>query len=451
MNPDTDIRTKDLITMAFLKTKYWGLFRDIEANRDIYTQIRLEDDRAYWLFDKEDRNEYRKKHFDELFKKLSYSASDMRLLLPLLSETFPDWQGEGHTSEDELRAINRIGHRDLLDLYFSYGVSHQMFKKRMEHVDPIIERISKGKYNESSLVKQFREFNRYAFSQEPAGDVARLLARRLLRLQQQQAVPITVWRCWLRALLKYESGSNEATNAVLASILSGVNDSIQRTLLLNTSGTSEMSTVIDQRVDGAIMLFEDVTTYLDDAYLGLLLLLFVLPVRGNSFFLDYINRHGVSDLYQPVLRYVDDYFIGQKRNVFREYTDSRHWRFVLYQWSLSISQDGRINSAIPDALLRQRTVNNYVFNLLDNKPKLIYKFINGQFLTDGDQSTGVREWHVDHEMKQYGSKEDSEHIIDLTHKALASKELTASQKEQLVEFERLFSEFNNRSSFASEQ
>lgn len=444
MNLDKDIRTKDLIAIAFLKTKYWGLFRDIEANRDIYTQIRFEDSRAYWLFDRGDEQEHRKKHFNELFETLGYNARDMRLLRPLLSETFPDWQGEGHTSEDELRATNRIGHRDLLDLYFSYGISHQTFKKRMEHVTPIVERVTKGKYNENSLMKQLREFNKYALSQEQGGDVARLLARSLLRLQQQQAVPVTVWRCWLRALLKYESGANEATNAVLASILSGANDSIQRTLPLNTSGASDMATVIDQRVDGAITLFEDITAYLNDAYLGLLLLLFVLPARGNSFFLDYINRHGARDLYLPVLNYVDKYFIAEKRNVFREYSDSRHWRFVLYQWSLSISQGSEgVNRAIEDAQARQKAVNDYVFSLLKGDPKLTYRFIQGQFLTDGDQGTGVREWHIANEMKQYSRKEDREHIVDLTREALASKELTNSQKEELVEFDRLFNQFIN--------
>ncbi len=441
MNPDKDIRTKDLITMAFLKTKYWDLFRDIEANRDIYTQIRFEDGRAYWLFDREDTHMYRKKHFEELFKRHSYNAGDMRLLHSLLSETFPDWHGEGNISEDELRVAKRIGHRDLLDLYFSYGISHQTFKERMEHVMPIVDRIAKGKYNENSLTKQFKEFNRYALSQEQAGDVARLLARNLLRLQQQQTVPVSVWRCWLRALLRYESGANETTNAVLASILSGANDSIKRTLPIDTSGMSNTTTVIDQRVDGSIALFEDITSYLSDPYLALLLLLFVLPARGNSFFLDYINRHGVRDLYLPVLNYVDKYFIVERHNVFREYSDSRHWRFVLYQWSLSISQGSEgVNRVIEDAQARQAAVNDYVFDLLKGNPKLIYRFIHGQFLTDGDQGTGVHEWHIATEMKQYSRKKDREHIVILTREALSSKELTTSQKEELVEFDRLFNQ-----------
>lgn len=441
MNPDKDIRTKDLITMAFLKTKYWGLFRHIEANRDIYTQIRLEDSRAYWLFEREDTHEYRKKHFEELFKRLGYDASDMRLLRPLLSETFPDWQGEGHTSEDDLRAGNRIGHRDLLDLYFAYGISHQVFKKRMEHVTPIIERVTKGKYSESSLMKQFREFNHYALSQEQGGDVARLLARSLLRLQQQRAVPVTVWRCWLRVLLKYESGANEATNAVLASILSGANDSIQRNQPLNTSGENVMAAAIDLRVSGAITLFEGVTAYLDDAYLGLLLLLFVFPSRGNSFFSDYIGRHGARDLYAPVLSYVDKYFIAEKRNIFREYPDWRQWRFVLYQWSLSIAQGNGINTGIQDAPVRHRTVNNYVFALLIGDPKQTYQFIRGQFLKEGDQGAELYRWRIGSEIEQYNNTQDREHIITVVRAALSSKALTSSQREELVEFDRVFNHY----------
>lgn len=442
MNPNSqdDIRTKDVMTMAFLKIKYWGLFRDIEANRDLYTQIRLEDQRASLLFDRSDDENHRKKHFNDLFERLGYDSNDIQLLQPLLSETFPDWRGEGHISEDELLSTNRIGHRDLLDLYFSYGISHRTFKERMKHVRPIIERVAKGKYNEKSLTKSFKEFNRYALSNEQGGDIARLLARRLLSLQNQQAVPVVVWRCWLRALLKYESGSDEATNAILASILSGANECLQRTFPRNNPNLSDPASIIDQRVSDAIMLFEDITAYLSDPYMGLLLLLFVFPPRGNSFFLDYINRHGVQDLYLPILNYVDDYFIAQKRNVFHEYSDSRHWRFVLYQWSLSISQSGSINSAIEDAENRRRAVNDYVFSLLKNNPKLTYEFILAQFLTDGDQGTSVREWHIEHELKQYSDEEDRARIISLVRDALSSKALSASQKEELVEFDRIFNQ-----------
>jgi hypothetical protein len=441
VNSDSDdIRSKDIMVMSFLKIKYWGLFRDIEASRDLYTQIRLEDSRASLLFDDRNNEEYRKKHFNDLFKRLGYDSNDIQLLNPILGETFPDWRGNGHISEDDLLSNQRIGHRDLLDLYFSYGISHQSFKGHMEHVRPIVDRVIKGKYNENSLIKLFREFNRYALNEEHSGDVARLLARRLLSIQHQQVVSIVVWRCWLRALLKFESGSNEATNAILASILSGADDSTQRTSFSNTLSTSDI-VATDQRLNDTITFFEDITEYLSDVYLGLLLLLFVFPARGNSFFLEYINRHGVRDLYLPILNYVDNYFIVQKRNVFREYSDSRHWRFVLYQWSLSISQNGMINSMVEDASTRQRAVNSYVFGLLDNNPKLIYQFIRGQFLTDGDQGTGLREWHIVSEFKQYSTEEDRTRITKMVREALSSPALKASQKEELVEFDRLFSQF----------
>jgi hypothetical protein len=114
---------------------------------------------------------------------------------------------------------------------------------------------------------------------------------------------------------------------------------------------------------------------------------------------------------------------------------------VLYQWSLSTSQGNGINSAIEDARIRQKAVNDYVFGLLENNPKLIYKFIRGQFLTDGDQGTGIREWHIVNEMKQYSSKEDREHIAAMVSEASSSKELTTPQKEELVEFDRLFNQF----------
>jgi hypothetical protein len=435
-----DIRTKDLIAMVFLKTKYWGLFRDIEANRDLYTQIRLEDRRASLLFDDKDEQEYRKKHFNELFEKLGYSTKDIDLLRPLLSEIFPAWNGNNHDNDDELRVTNRIAHRDLLDLYFSYGISQQTFKRHMEHVAPIVDRVAKDKYTEKSLMRAFKEFNKYALSQEQAGDVSRLLARRLLSLHQTQRVSIEVWRCWLRALLRYESAANEAVNSVMASILSGANDSIQRSLPLGMANTSPAS-IVDNRVDGAIVLFRDVVDYLNNPYLALLMLLFVLPARGNSFFLDYINRHGAAELFAPVLDYVDRYFIGQKRNVFHEFSWPQ-WAFINYQWSLSISQGDALNTAVPNAVLRHRTVNDYVFSLLKRDNKLIYHFIRMQFWSDNNAWEGeTYKWQVAGKIAQYNNETDRANILAIVAKALSSNKLTNDQRAELKEFERLFNQY----------
>jgi len=439
MNPDSsiDIRTKDLIAMVFLKTKYWGLFRDIEANRDLYTQIRLEDRRASLLFDDKDEQDYRKKHFDDLFEKLGYGTRDVELLGELLGDIFPGWRGGAHVNEDELHATNRIGHRDLLDLYFSYGISHQAFKEHMQRIDPIVERIAKDKYTEKGLMRAFKAFNEYVLAQEHAGDVARLLSRRLLRLHQEQNVSVEVWRAWLRVLLQYSQGADEATNSIMASILSGADETIQRSLPL---GGGDNAAVIDNRVDGAILLFKDITRYLSDPYLALLMLLFVFPARGNGFFPDYINRHAINELYAPVLSYVDSYFIDKKRNVFREY-DWPQWAFVIYQWSMNISQGDILNKAVPDAEARHRMVNDYVFGLLKNDARLTYQFIRRQFWSDDTWNGKAYKWQVTGKVAQYNNEIDRNNIKLIVQAASASKLLTANQRKELEDFEEVFNRF----------
>src|SRR5260370_10554519 len=102
MNPSdaNDICTKDLLAMVFLKTKYWGLFRDIEENRDLYTQVRLDDMRASLLVDDKEEQEYRKKHFDDLFERLGYTATHSKLLRSVLNEPFPVSQGTTRENKD---------------------------------------------------------------------------------------------------------------------------------------------------------------------------------------------------------------------------------------------------------------------------------------------------------------------------------------------------------------
>jgi hypothetical protein len=425
-----DICTKDLLAIVFLKTKYWGLFRDIEKNRDLYTQIRLYDKRAFLLWDDKEEQEYREKHFNDLFERLGYTDRDTELLRQILNDTLPGWHGDTSINEDQLRSTRRIGHRDLLDLYFSYGVSQQAYKERMQRVTPIVEHARKD--TEKSLTRRFKDFNRYALKEESAGDIARLLSRQLIQLEDGSGLTVNVWRCWLRVLLQYESGANEATNSILASILSGANESIQRTLPLDTTDTPSVSQTIDYRVELARKLFEDIVDHLSDTYLALLVLLFVFPPRGNAFFLDYINRHGTEDLFLPVLSYVDNHYLTQKHSVFREY-EWPYWSFVLYQWSLSISQ-GSINTSIPDAPQRHRNANDYVFNILGSDPKLTYRFIRDQFWSNEGWSSEKYQWRIESKIAQYDNKADYENILSVTKRAIAGKRLATTQKSELEEF-----------------
>jgi hypothetical protein len=162
-NSTSDIISKDLVIMAFLKTKYWGLFADIESNRGLYTQIRPEDRIFSLMFSDGEEGKYRKNHFNRLFESLSYSQDEIDLLTDMLNEVFPGWRLDNHQREDDLREGARIGHRDLLDLYFAYGIAQNTFVKHMKEVVRVTQRLEK--YNEKQLSRVLSEFNQYATKQ----------------------------------------------------------------------------------------------------------------------------------------------------------------------------------------------------------------------------------------------------------------------------------------------
>ncbi|HEV7453900.1 MAG TPA: hypothetical protein VGO07_01430 [Candidatus Saccharimonadales bacterium] len=439
-----DIRTKDLIAMAVLKTKYWDIFWDIEKNKDLYTQIRLEDRRASVLMmDDDDEQKYRKQHFDSLFGELGYSSEDIQSVQSILNDTFPGWRDK-HASDDEdtMRAENRIGHRDVLDLYFSYGTSQELFKKRLEQVRRITDHA--GKDSEKTLMRKLREFTSYVTSDEEPGSIARLFARRLLRTQSNKNNQLLIWRHWLRAYLQYGAGANDGTNSVIASILSGANDAIQRSAPV---GSSSQARIDQHRIELARWLFEDITSYLKDPYPGLLMLLFMLPARGNRFFEEYMNNGGLVEVFEIVLGYTDGYFLNpvKKRNIFQEY-EWPYWSFVLYQWSLSIdASNGNFNKLVPSAHVRHRKVNDYVFSLLDGDPRLTYQFVREQFWSNEGWSSETYEWRIASKIAQYNNPDDISSLLDVVEKAMNGARLSRSQKEELQEFHRLLSQFGERS------
>ncbi len=433
MDYRSDIRSKDLITMAFLKTKFWGLFRDIENNRDLYTEIRLDDPRAILMFYDDEEKKYRQKYFDTLFEGLGYTENDVHLLRSILDDTFPGWLQNRNESQESLRTNSRIGNRDLLDLYFSYGASHTVFKEHMEEVKRVTENI--GKDNDKRLTRRLKDFNRYILTQESPGDVARLLSRNLLTLQKANNNDlILIWRSWLRVFLQSKPDNSDAANRILASILSGASEAVQRAAPLNTSNAEEASLNRKQRADFASSIFTHITDYFSDPNTVLLMLLFLLPSRGNNFFEDYMRDGEWKKMFESSLNYVDEYFIGQNHNIFREYKWPE-WQFTLYQWSLSINSSdvAQPNRAIEGADLRHRRVNNYVFNLLENDAKLTYTFIYNQFWSK-DWTSDEYKWSIGGKIGQYNNQEDIRALGRVAKKAINSRALVRRQKDELGRF-----------------
>ncbi len=142
-----------------------------------------------------------------------------------------------------------------------------------------------------------------------------------------------------------------------------------------------------------------------------------------------------------MLHYVDEYFIEKNRNVFHEY-DWPYWSFVLYQWSLSISQgDVHLNQYVDDAVTRHRQVNDYVFNLLNKDAKLSYTFIREQFWSNDGWANESYRWRIENKIGQYSNDEDRKNILRIADQAISSKVLPSSQMRELEDFKKLFGQF----------
>jgi hypothetical protein len=266
--------------------------------------------------------------------------------------------------------------------------------------------------------------------QNSPADVSRLLVKQLHKqFPQGKAKDVMlVWRIWLRVLLQSKKGNREATNSLLASILSGASEAVMRQVPMGL----EIPALINRRVELTRVFFQDLTEYLVDPYDALLMLLFLLPARGNRFFEEYTAQARV-EVFEPVLNYVDDFFIRQGHNIFKEYKWP-DYEFILYQWSLSISMQGLPNSSVVDAEQRQHHVNDYVFGLLDGNPKQTYDFIYQQFWSNDGWSSESYEWRIESKLGQYNNQRAIDSLTRIASKATRSAHLTRQQQEHMKEF-----------------
>lgn len=416
----TYVNYTDRFVMGHIKLKYPLIYRDIAENRGLYTTPKENEKELRIRFmENKELEERNAKHFKELFANQHLAEEQAETVKELLVSIFPKVYKaldsySRSVDEAELRQNRRIGHRDVLDAYFALTASQDAYNQHREWMSELLERIEK--VGDAKLITRFAAYMQKAEADKSDVDSLTLLRNELLS-KRHASYQLRLFRAWLRAVLTYQATSASFDkNRIIGRILSAINDVVMRSPQ-------------EGRVALGSYVFEGVTRYLRDPYDALLLLLFLLPQRQNYYMSDYINSNAfrkTGGLYSRVLKWVDNYILTKKINVYRDYPTE--WQFILFQWSLSISVEGtEVNSQVPGSKERLDRANNYIFKLLNKDDrlavKIIQKMLGGE--RDGRRLEEETEgWQVNNRTLAYLNPQRLRKRIEelLTSKTLTVKE-----------------------------
>lgn len=413
------VNDADRFAMGHIKLKYPLIYDDIARNRHLYTQAKEEEQTLREMFMQDDEvKAERKRHFDQLFGNadLDNEASDrvkdfLVDIFPVLNSVFND--NQRHLDLDELRENCRIGHRYVLDAYFASVQSQEAFIKSREMVNKLIEQIPK--VNDTQMMELFREFMQESRNDKSEMDNETLL-RNELKTSKHAAYNARGFRAWLRVLTSDSFDGDEA-NRIIGRILSALND-----LYLTAKP--------EDRIAFAEQIFDDIERYAKNPQTILLILLFLIPERGNGYFNQYVQREiqNPDGLFERLLKCVDDYFLQGDHNVFTEFK-YEEYSFIVYQWALSIDAGTRvgINKDVSDSQERFKHVNEYVFKLLNDDDKLAFNVLKQRFWKkENDTNTNEKpELRLDRDsLAPY----DLQQLVSLVDKLTKSESLSRTRR-----------------------
>ena len=132
------------------------------------------------------------------------------------------------------------------------------------------------------------------------------------------------------------------------------------------------------------------------------------------------------------LKYVDEYYLDypEEHKLF-DASRGYEWRFIFYQWSLSMRTSPSTTESFYGAAARFKRVNDYVFMLWNEDHKLAYKSIRNNFWRTRWSSEQNKTWQVDaQELAPY----DNQKLIELATVLSNSQSISNVQRAQMSEF-----------------
>jgi len=434
LQPPVPVDDGDALLLWHIANRYPWLFRHIERNRKLYSCARKgEEDIEDMFMDDKERQERDKRVIDSLFEGKSLDAEEKETLERQLQWLFPRLKqvfGRGSErvdSVEKMREIGSVGDRDVLDAFFNYSGNRDAYLAHVRQINRLFAGIDKATSGER--IARFKRYMEWARDDSSSVDSVTML-RNVIVQREDSAEAVALFRSWLHAGLEtaYEVTGDEV-NSALGRILSGANQVAER------ETSAERTKTLSSKF------FHNVEAHLSDPYSALLLLLFVLPERGNSFFAPYIREKGFlpGGLYDRVLGWVDGYMSGENMRKIICWPYEK-WGFILFQWGLSMSMSEVQNSRVRDATSRRRTMNRRLFAMLEQDDRQAYEFIIQRFW--GTQFDSDKPgWRINAE--QLGGFGVTR-LKKLARQLSVSADLTSNEQEQIHAFAGALSKYDSK-------
>lgn len=427
------IKLEDKLTLDHIHLKYPLLWKHIEQNRDVYDEGLRNKDRFYRLIIGEDERD--KQRQDIILKAIDQTVPEDKrsAIRSTIAELFPQtYHLLGHSSKkycdySEFRRELRVCHPDVLDNYFARSQNQEVYHHRLNKINKLIINLDKGESNENNIINLFKEYIE-SISKEPGmGDTIRLLTGELAYTLSNKDKLRLYLRCFLRSYSQYISyASLDRDDGILSNILSAINEFVEQ--------FTDRENLLKIHLN---YIFKDLDKYISHPSVILRILLYLLPERDNSFYAIKKWGDGFNKLRRKGLVYVDNFYLSQTNtNIFLDHQLSYEWRFILYQWALSIETNNSTRASFSGSKVRFKRVNEYFFNILNRDHKLAYDIIKSDFYGKEWSSEIKDNWHISIEKL---SPYDTKKMRALATKLCSSNILNRTQRQEMDVFLKCFS------------
>jgi len=428
LDDEYTVDLRDKYILDYFAIKYPTLWLHIQSNKAVYVG-KLHDEEYSIMsgFREEDQKKLDTEALNQLLSQLELDETKKEHVTDLLKETFPKVKGlltnmGGGRSHLEWLRERKVAHPDILDLYFASSEPSEKYLANEKHISTLMAELPK--LPEAAQTDLFLDFLRENSESEDS-DYLLLLRQEIFSKVKDKSVQKKYIRALFRAYCLDSGYISRAqdNSGVLARIIG----------MMDEYGQSYMhdKDELDRQMR---YFFEKIESYNPHPTLLLRLGLYLLPERGNHF-IAFDNWEKFSWLRNKVLKLTDNYYAqNTKLNIFSESVD-KEWRFVFYQWALSI-RTSSTNTLPRGGVQRKSRVNDYIFSILNNNHKLAYEVLR-EDLWYQQWSSDPEMWHVDNDkLAPY----DKAKLIDLLQSLTSSTQLGAKKRNEMSELLTLLQE-----------
>ena len=421
------INLTDKFEMDYIHTKYPLVWNHIEQNRNYYDNgNRSQNDLLFWSEDEQTREARRAKSINEAIE-INVPADEVNDFRELLASLFPQsyhiivGRSKQQNNYEVWRRERRVAVPDVLDEYFARSQTQETYDRDLKDIDNLHDEMQGHFADDDYMFTVARRYLVRLMKKPEVSNAARLTVTEILFREQTASKAKSFLRSMLRAYMDSANLQTIDKDRIMFAILAGINQFVSASY----SDESESSKRLNY-------IFKSIEDYTEHPSAILRLALYINPGRNNDLFAIQRwgeNNSGYDKFREKALRFVDDYYLEPVlgHNLFDNKVPSE-WRFIFYQWALSIRSFNIPNRLPLHFQTRKKRVNNYVFERWSKDHKLAYKCLRADMYVE---SNGIRKrkmWSVNRE------RLDPYDISDLMTQISAmvySDQLSSSEKKNM--------------------